>query len=214
MDANNPGKAQAGATLLEVLVSIVVLALGLLGILGVQMRTLAETQTGVRRAQAIRLIEDLSERIQANPSAISEAVRNAYVIAWGPSTAPTPCAAPGCAPEALANEQVLTWKQSVTQNLPSGDAATFLVTDEASAGINSRQLGVMLSWRENESSNTADYMNIFTTSTTSGAVSCPAEKTCHLQFISLSGRCAPDALAGASGMWYCSPGIVPMAPPA
>lgn len=49
---------------------MVVMALGLLGVVGVQMRTLADTQTGVRRAQAIRLIEDLSERAKVNPSAL------------------------------------------------------------------------------------------------------------------------------------------------
>ena len=55
---------QRGISLIESLVAIVVMALGILGILGVQMRTLADTQSGVRRAQAIRLIEDLSERTQ------------------------------------------------------------------------------------------------------------------------------------------------------
>ena len=44
---------QRGVSLIESLVAIVVTALGILGILGVQMRTLADTQTGVRRAQAI-----------------------------------------------------------------------------------------------------------------------------------------------------------------
>ena len=62
---------QRGITLLESLVAIVVMALGILGILGVQMRTLSDTQTGVRRAQAIRLIEDMGERMKANPSALA-----------------------------------------------------------------------------------------------------------------------------------------------
>ena len=33
------------------------------------MRTLADTSTSLRRAQAIRLIEDLGERMRTNPSA-------------------------------------------------------------------------------------------------------------------------------------------------
>ena len=53
---------QRGITLIESLVAIVIAALGILGIVGVQMRTLADTQTTVRRAQAIRLIEDLAGR--------------------------------------------------------------------------------------------------------------------------------------------------------
>lgn len=79
---------QKGITLLESLVAIVVMALGLLGIVGIQMRTLADTQTGVRRAQAVKLIEDLSERVRANPNAIGNAT--SYAVAWG-STLGTPC---------------------------------------------------------------------------------------------------------------------------
>jgi type IV pilus assembly protein PilV len=62
-------KKQLGITLLESLIAIVVAALGILGILGVQMRTLTDTQTSMR-TQAIRLIEDLSERMKVNPNAL------------------------------------------------------------------------------------------------------------------------------------------------
>ena len=48
------------------------MALGILGVVGVQMRTLTDTSTTVRRAQAsIRLIEDLEERMRvAAPNAL------------------------------------------------------------------------------------------------------------------------------------------------
>ena len=73
-------RLQRGISLIESLVAIVVMALGILGILGVQMRTLADTQTGVRRAQAIRLIEDLSERVKSQPNGLG--VMDAYVRDW------------------------------------------------------------------------------------------------------------------------------------
>jgi type IV pilus assembly protein PilV len=62
-----PTRRQRGISLIESLIAIVVTALGILGILGVQMRTLSDTSTTVRRAQAIRLIEDLGERMRVNP---------------------------------------------------------------------------------------------------------------------------------------------------
>jgi type IV pilus assembly protein PilV len=80
---------QRGITLLESLIAIVVAALGILGILGVQMRTLTDTQTSMRRAQAIRLIEDLSERMKVNPNALSGI--NTYVTGWT-ATPPTTAA--------------------------------------------------------------------------------------------------------------------------
>ena len=76
-----PNKSQRGITLLESLIAIVVMALGILGIVGVQMRTLADTQTTVRRAQAIRLIEDLSERMKVNPNSLADI--SGYVTDWG-----------------------------------------------------------------------------------------------------------------------------------
>jgi len=63
-----PGlKRQSGVSLIESLVATTILAIGSLGLLTVQIRTLAETQTSVHRAQAVRAIEDLAERIKANP---------------------------------------------------------------------------------------------------------------------------------------------------
>ena len=198
-------RRERGATLLEVLVAIVVLALGLLGIMGVQMRTLADTQTSVRRAQAIRLIEDLSERVRLNPNSLDSTVLNNYVVAAG--AAPAVPACNPCAPADLAKQQISQWKTSVTNNLPSGDATTFLLEDEAGAAGQRRQLGVLMSWRENERSAATDYNNVFTTSSTSGTVQCPAQKTCHLQFIALGARCTPDVLAGP-GTWFCAGGLV------
>ena len=88
-------KHQRGIALIESLVAIVITALGILGILGVQMRTLADTQTGVRRAQAIRLTEDLSERAKVNPNALANIAQ--YVQGFGAAgTPPTDCKSSAC----------------------------------------------------------------------------------------------------------------------
>ena len=199
---------QQGFTLMEVLVSIVVLALGALGVLDAQMRTLADTQTSVRREQAIRLIENLSESIRANPNALT--VQSSYVMDWGAAAAPGVCAddAPGCAPADLASHQMQFWKQSVANDLPGGDAKTFLV----SASASNMQLGVMISWRANERSAASDYTKFFDSTATTGSQACDPGKPnriCHLQFISLTARCPVDALDGAPAAraWFCPDGI-------
>lgn len=61
--------SQRGITLIESLVAIVV-ASRHSGHPGVQMRTLTDTQTSVQWVQAIRLIEDLSERMKVHPNAM------------------------------------------------------------------------------------------------------------------------------------------------
>lgn len=57
---------QSGTTLIEVLVTIVILAIGLLGLAGLQAKIqLAEVES-FQRAQAIALLSDMAERISAN----------------------------------------------------------------------------------------------------------------------------------------------------
>ena len=201
---------QRGISLIESLVAIVVMALGILGILGVQMRTLADTQSGVRRAQAIRLIEDLSERIKSDPNAVGNAA--SYATAWQATltTPTTDCKIssgfPGtsCTSANMATYDKDRWLRTVRSNLPLGDAAVFV------SATDPQQLGVMLAWRENEraregdsTADTAAYKTVFTpASTGASAVSCPAGSSCHLQYISLTQRCLPDSVT--AGIVYCS----------
>jgi type IV pilus assembly protein PilV len=188
---------QSGFSLIEALVSIVILALGILGILGVQMRTLADTQTGVRRAQAIRLIENLSERIKVNPNPLSPAVFTTYRVSTpGPMAAPPACTT-ACTPTQLAQHDIATWKSQVINTLPAGDAVVFFADDETDAN-NRRQLGVMISWQQKEKETSATYTAPFVTASTGSIsnVSCPANKICHLQYIQVVGRCQQDNLGG------------------
>lgn len=190
---------QRGITLLESLIAILVMALGILGILGVQMRTLSNTQTSFHRAQAIHLIEDLSERLITTPNALSNA--NAYIL---PSNEAPDCYSQACSNTELAQFDINQWKAQVANALPNGNASIFFSDDETLV-TNRRQLGVMISWRENESSTANDYLNPLDTSTGGGAdaeESCPDKKTCHLQFIPIIARCAPY-FSGSSVQLFC-----------
>jgi len=193
--------AQHGVSLIESLVAIVVMSLGILGILGVQMRTLADTQTSVRRAQAIRLIDDLSERLSVNPNALNNI--NVYPTAFG-ATPPAPtknCITATCSNAELAAYDLSLWKQSVKNALPVSDAAVFLAGADTVAA-NRRQLGVMISWRENERDTDSTYTNPINAGVDGGAVTCPANRTCHLQYISVSARCAPY-FADTTVQFFC-----------
>ena len=211
MNPARSGRLQRGISLIESMVAIVVMALGILGILGVQMRPLADTQTGVGRAQAIRLIEDLSERMKVNPNALKSI--NDYVSDWGedsqdPPTYTTACSSTACTSAALAKDDLQVWKALVKTTLSPADttladAATFLVADEALVSTNRRQLGVMISWRENESD--AGAATVLAPASTGGAnVTCPAGRICHLQYIQVGARCKPDDRAGpANPLIFC-----------
>lgn len=181
---------QSGISLMESMVAIVVMALGILGVLGAQLRTLTDAQSGVRRAQALRLVEDLSERLKSHPDALGQA--SAYVLPWTSTiSAPADCQGSGqsirdfCDTSALRAFDLHRWLEGVRAQLPHGDATLFLPSER------SRQLGVMLAWHENERPGAALPRPSASTPTT-GLPSCPSGKQCHLQFISLHQRCLPD----------------------
>lgn len=192
---------QQGFSLMESLVAIVIMALGIFGVLGIQMRTLADTQNGVRRAQAIRLIENLSERIKINPSPLASTVFSTYLVsAPGPMAAPPACTS-ACTPTQLAQFDIATWKQLVINTLPAGDAVVFTVDDETDAN-NRRQLGVMVSWQQKEKETAGALVAPFVTATTgpTSNVNCPSQRICHLQYIQVSARCQQDIAGGAAAM--------------
>src|SRR5687768_2660596 len=57
---------QGGTTMMEVLVSIVIVVLGLLGLAGLQSRAAVSEMEAFQRAQAIVLAQDMADRISAN----------------------------------------------------------------------------------------------------------------------------------------------------
>ena len=206
-------RCQRGISLIESMVAIVVMALGILGMLGMQMRTLSDTSTTVRRAQAIRFIEDLSERTKVNPNALGNIA--SYVIGMGALPQPRnwpDCDTAACGAQDLALSDIHQWKQGVLASLPLADAVVFQVADETVAN-NPRQLGVLISWRENEradgtAAENADYKAPFETKAVDmagNAIACPDGSTCHLQYIQLTARCTPYFPdASASIMTFCS----------
>lgn len=60
-------KKQSGVTLIEVLVTLLITTIGLLGLAALQLGALKATSESAQRSQAVWLIQDLVERIRANP---------------------------------------------------------------------------------------------------------------------------------------------------
>lgn len=206
-------KNQRGMTLIESVVAIVVAALGILGVVGTQVRTLADTQTTVRRAQAIRLIEDLSERMKVNPSAL--ATIDTYKTAFADTPSVTACPSGGCNKAEQATYDLAVWKQNVRSTLPLGKAAVFIpAAESALAAGQGRQLGVMLAWRENERDASSGYKDQIDATKVraadgslsdgaGGAAACPANHTCHLQYIAVPSRCAAYEPSAGVISYFC-----------
>ncbi len=90
-------KAQSGLTLIEVLIAVVVLAIGLLGIAGLQSAALSNNLIAYQYTQASTLAQATIERMRANRQGVLE---GAYLLeaAAGPPSAPVNCASAACSP--------------------------------------------------------------------------------------------------------------------
>ena len=106
-----------GFTLVEVLVALVVLAVGLLGIAVLIVGSLRDARLALERTQAANLASDMLERIRANAAA-----GNAYDTADG---TPDPRLEPacergdgGCEPVVMASHDLARWLEAVARGLP------------------------------------------------------------------------------------------------
>ena len=191
-------RRQRGITLIESLVALVISVLGIIGILGMQMRTLVDSQTATRRAQAVRLIEDLSERMRVHPNALINI--KSYESDFDDLPSANGCTDTACTPAALITRDLGSWKQSVRTNLPLGQASIFIAPWE-DPDANPTQVGVLISWRANEKDG-LDTDDIDATkirdadgtlsSATNEDNACSEGRICHLQYITVAARCGFD----------------------
>lgn len=132
---------ETGFSLIEVMIALLVLAIGILGAGALQTVGLQTTQGAYLRSQGIILASDIVDRMRANRKALA-----AYVVATGAVTVTDipSCwiAAGGCTPAEIANADLSRWKNSLTNTLPNG------VGQIASNGGDNYT--VTVTWDENE----------------------------------------------------------------
>lgn len=111
---------QGGFTLLEVLVTMVILAIGLLGLAGLQATSLRFNQSSYLRSQATNLAYDMVDRMRANrnaalPSSGTGAYDNQALAS------PPPACAPGTALSGtVAAKDITAWRNALACTLPRG----------------------------------------------------------------------------------------------
>jgi type IV pilus assembly protein PilV len=111
-------KKCAGFTLIEVLIAMLVLAVGLLGLAGLQATSLGNNQSAYNRSQATQLTYDLTDRMRANVAG-----KASYVaILPSSATAQADCliVSTTCNTDDMAKNDLYEWNLAVTTSLPSG----------------------------------------------------------------------------------------------
>jgi len=108
----------AGFTMMEVLVSIVIITVGLLGIAGLQALSLRSTAGAGLRTIATQLAYDMADRMRSNPEGISV---GAYDTTASPTSVPA-CYTGTCSFQQIAQQDLQDWLTSVQAQLPDGQA--------------------------------------------------------------------------------------------
>ena len=124
---------QRGFTMLEVLVSVVVLSIGMLGVAGLQAVGQRNNHSAYLRSQATALAYDMIDRMRANQAGIDS---NAYngINTLTNNYANPGCVAAGCTAATMADYDKWEWETQLAARLPSGNgsvannAGTFTVT--------------------------------------------------------------------------------------
>lgn len=102
----------SGFTLIEVLIAMVVLAVGLIGLAGLQAASLGNNQSAYNRSQATQLAYDLADRMRANNAPAGIATYTA--ILPGAATAKANClTTAGCIPTDMAENDLYEWNCAV-----------------------------------------------------------------------------------------------------
>lgn len=134
---------QSGFTMVEVLVALVVLAIGLLGIAALYLNSLQAGRTAIYRTEAITLAADLADRIRMNRTA-----QAAYgtLFADAENVVGACSTTGGCSDADLASTDLSNWKAEIAQQLPSGEGQV-VVTLPVAAGEPTNYV-VTVRWNE------------------------------------------------------------------
>ena len=142
-----------GFALVEVLVAVVVLAIGLLGLAGLHATGFRDNHGAFVRTQATYAVNDLADRMRANRAA---AIAGNYEVGSAPAAPTFDCvtnftgtSSPGlCNPAEMATADLVAWYAFLGNAMPGGNAT--IVCNPVGCGANAIHT-IAVTWTGNQS---------------------------------------------------------------
>ena len=160
-------RQQRGDTMIEVLVTVLILGVGVLGVAAMQITTLKNLNSSHSASIAAMLAEDLGERMRYNNEGT---LGGDYDHSTAPNN-PADCVSQICSSAELASYDLGSWWQALNANLPSASGE---VTSEI--GVDTWTITVR--WDEDRSG--------------SAGTNCPVESDSDLDCYQLNVSVVPD----------------------
>lgn len=138
-----------GFTLVEVLVTVVIMAVGLLGLAGLQTTSLRQNLSAEQRGKAAQLVYDMSDRMRAMANRTSlvdleqyteNAAEEGSCISYTSSII-----AAGCTSLQMASQDKFEWLNEINNSLPGGEGDV-----SVAAGVYT----ITVNWDDNRDGNT------------------------------------------------------------
>jgi type IV pilus assembly protein PilV len=135
-----------GFTVIEVLIAVVVLAIGLLGVAKLSLVASQANGSAYMQGQAVTLAKAIVDNMRANRG---QAVTGAYNVTFGTTpAAPQNCATSVCTPAVTATYDLAQWKTLLAANLPSGDGQVVATASVMPNGSTEVTALVSVSWND------------------------------------------------------------------
>lgn len=173
-------RKQKGVGLIEVMVAMLLLAMGLLGAVALQFATAKEQRSSQFVSRAAMAANEIAERMRANRAGIETSLYVTTQVTYADGLTATTLPAVMCTsaqpcttPAATTTLDIAVWQQYIQNNMPRGQSAAFLIMPSDGAAVFSRD--IVIAWVEPVVDKRADGTPILLTSTGANPTSrCPA----------------------------------------
>lgn len=139
---------QAGFNLLEVLITLVVLSVGLLGLAGLQLQSLQYNHSAYLRSQASLQAYDIVDRIRANHRCLRDSDDCPYNTSESADAADRGCNESDCAIQQMAEHDLYEWNAANEARLPAGSGTVELIDSDNNI------YEITVRWQEDQDSGT------------------------------------------------------------
>jgi type IV pilus assembly protein PilV len=144
-----PGK-ETGFSMIEVLISLVLIAVAMLGAANLQLQALKLGKGAAFRMHALTLAMEIGERMEANKTgAVTSPSPYETATSTAARTVGKDCTGVPCTATELANFDLGSWESSLVTNLP---AASWSITNTTPG--NPSTYSIVVSWTDRRDSNT------------------------------------------------------------